>query len=179
MLVPRRPYFPHPLALWCHYPVSKCRSASIVGTSTVRVNEGKLALLTFIALQWFMPVNIKDLSFKIFVPHPCKFYFVSIPAFVMLLKTAVEPELIAVTWQGLLFSPTRHRSAANPVLHSQNSLFSYKSQLALSVRWNVGWGWDTVRTAQTQRSFTEQGYMHRYAWYMPECMASADKMDTM
>ena len=33
----RRPYFPHPLALCCHYPVSKCHSASIVVTSTVRV----------------------------------------------------------------------------------------------------------------------------------------------
>ena len=29
---------PHPLALGCHYPVSKCCSASIVVTSTVRVN---------------------------------------------------------------------------------------------------------------------------------------------
>ena len=29
---------PHKLALCCHYPVSKCRSASIVVTSTVRVN---------------------------------------------------------------------------------------------------------------------------------------------
>ena len=29
---------PHPLALCCHYPVSKCCSASIVMTSTVRVN---------------------------------------------------------------------------------------------------------------------------------------------
>ena len=28
---------PHPLALCCHYPVSKCCSASIVATSTVRV----------------------------------------------------------------------------------------------------------------------------------------------
>ena len=29
---------PHPLALCCNYPVSKCPSASIVGTSTLRVN---------------------------------------------------------------------------------------------------------------------------------------------
>ena len=29
---------PHPLALCCHYPVSKCPSASIVATSTLRVN---------------------------------------------------------------------------------------------------------------------------------------------
>ena len=36
---PRRPYFPHPLALCCNYPVSKCPSASIVVTSTVTVNE--------------------------------------------------------------------------------------------------------------------------------------------
>ena len=35
--IPRRPYFPHPLALCCDYPVSKCLSASIVVTSTVRV----------------------------------------------------------------------------------------------------------------------------------------------
>ena len=34
----RTPYFPHPLALCCHYPVSKCPSASIVATGTVRVN---------------------------------------------------------------------------------------------------------------------------------------------
>ena len=34
----RRPYFPHPLALCCDYPVSKCPSASIVVTGTVRVN---------------------------------------------------------------------------------------------------------------------------------------------
>ena len=32
-----RPSFPHPLALCCHYPVSKYCSASIVVTSTVRV----------------------------------------------------------------------------------------------------------------------------------------------
>ena len=30
---------PHPLALCCNYPVSKCPSSSIVVTSTVRVNE--------------------------------------------------------------------------------------------------------------------------------------------
>ena len=30
---------PHPLALCCDYPVSKCLSASIVVTSTVRVNK--------------------------------------------------------------------------------------------------------------------------------------------
>ena len=29
---------PHPLALFCNYPVSKCASASIVATSTLRVN---------------------------------------------------------------------------------------------------------------------------------------------
>ena len=29
---------PHPLALCCHYPVSKCRSASIAMTGTLRVN---------------------------------------------------------------------------------------------------------------------------------------------
>ena len=36
-LVPRRPYFPHPLTLCCNYPFSKCPSASIVMTSTLRV----------------------------------------------------------------------------------------------------------------------------------------------
>ena len=30
---------PHPLALCCHYPVSKCRSASIAVTGTVRVKK--------------------------------------------------------------------------------------------------------------------------------------------
>ena len=30
---------PHPLALCCHYPVSKCRSASIVMTGTARVKR--------------------------------------------------------------------------------------------------------------------------------------------
>ena len=35
----RRPYFPHPLALCCHYPVSKCRSASTAMTGTVRVKK--------------------------------------------------------------------------------------------------------------------------------------------
>ena len=39
-VVPCRPYFPHPLALCCHYPVSKCHSASIVVTGTVRVKIG-------------------------------------------------------------------------------------------------------------------------------------------
>ena len=29
---------PHPLALCCNYLVSKCRSASIVATGTLRVN---------------------------------------------------------------------------------------------------------------------------------------------
>ena len=33
---------PHPLALCCHYSVSKCCSASIVVTSTVRVKQQKL-----------------------------------------------------------------------------------------------------------------------------------------
>ena len=51
MLVPRRPYFPHPLALCCHYPVSKCRSASIVVTSTVRVNFCNLCVMKFITLH--------------------------------------------------------------------------------------------------------------------------------
>ena len=32
------PTSPHPLARCCHYPVSKCRSASIAVTGTVRVN---------------------------------------------------------------------------------------------------------------------------------------------
>ena len=30
---------PHPLALCCHYPVSKCPSSSIAVTGTVRVNN--------------------------------------------------------------------------------------------------------------------------------------------
>ena len=39
VVLARRPYFPHPLTLCCHYPVSKCCSASIVVTSTVRVKR--------------------------------------------------------------------------------------------------------------------------------------------
>ena len=35
---------PHPLALCCNYPVSKCPSASIVMTSTVRVNIKELKI---------------------------------------------------------------------------------------------------------------------------------------
>ena len=35
---------PHPLALCCHYPVSKCCSASIVVTGTVSVLNVKLAI---------------------------------------------------------------------------------------------------------------------------------------
>ena len=41
-IVPARTFptlLPHPLALYCHYPVSKCRSASIVVTGTVRVKS--------------------------------------------------------------------------------------------------------------------------------------------
>ena len=30
---------PHPLTLCCHYPVSKCHSASIVVTGTLRVKQ--------------------------------------------------------------------------------------------------------------------------------------------
>ena len=37
------PYLPHPLALCCNYPVSKCPSASIVATSTLRVKVMQLA----------------------------------------------------------------------------------------------------------------------------------------
>ena len=33
---------PHPLALCCHYPVSKCCSASIAVTGTLRVNERRV-----------------------------------------------------------------------------------------------------------------------------------------
>ena len=38
-LVPHRPYISHPLPLCCNYPVKNCPSASIVVTSTLRVNE--------------------------------------------------------------------------------------------------------------------------------------------
>ena len=51
---------PHPLALCCHYPVSKCPSASIVATSTVRVN-----------LQQIMFVCLAEtpLSWATLAPH--------------------------------------------------------------------------------------------------------------
>ena len=32
----------HPLTLCCHYPVSKCHSASVAVTGTLRVNAGSL-----------------------------------------------------------------------------------------------------------------------------------------
>ena len=35
---------PHPLALCCHYPVSKCPSASIVVTGTLRVKSCALIM---------------------------------------------------------------------------------------------------------------------------------------
>ena len=35
---------PHPLALCCNYPVAKYCSASIVATSTLRVNKYKMVL---------------------------------------------------------------------------------------------------------------------------------------
>ena len=42
---------PHPLALCCHYPVSKCCSASIVATGTVRVNLQSPVLGKFDTLE--------------------------------------------------------------------------------------------------------------------------------
>ena len=44
---------PHPLALCCHYPVSNCRSASIVVTSTVRVK-----LIIFCNVYYYGIYNI-------------------------------------------------------------------------------------------------------------------------
>ena len=49
-LVPRRPYIPPPLALCCHYPVSKCRSASIAVTGTLRVNIFLIVLQVYMLL---------------------------------------------------------------------------------------------------------------------------------
>ena len=45
------PYFPHPLALCCHYPVSKRRSASILLTSTLRVKKQMYNIQTTGVLQ--------------------------------------------------------------------------------------------------------------------------------
>ena len=47
---------PHPLALCCHYPVSKCRSASIAVTGTVRVKNIKGILFYFVA-HWTMALS--------------------------------------------------------------------------------------------------------------------------
>ena len=52
---------PHPLALCCDYPVLKCPSASIVVTSTVRVNlqeEGKRAKSSVDPAVWLCNVMI-------------------------------------------------------------------------------------------------------------------------
>ena len=37
--VPHQPYIPNTLPLCCNYPVQKCHSASVVLTSTLRVNK--------------------------------------------------------------------------------------------------------------------------------------------
>ena len=49
---------PHPLALCCDYPVSKCRSASIAVTGTVRVN--KMALELCCHLHVFFPLTQQE-----------------------------------------------------------------------------------------------------------------------
>ena len=62
--VPRRPYFPHPLVLCCHYPVSRCCSASIVVTGTVRV-KAKLDCWTYLtAVDFFVTVIQKSCYFN-------------------------------------------------------------------------------------------------------------------
>ena len=65
-LVPRRPYFPHPLALCCHYPVSKYCSASVVVTSTVRVNSSvKITLclhIRYYILKVIITMSLKWIS---------------------------------------------------------------------------------------------------------------------
>ena len=46
---------PHPLALCCHYPVSKCCSASIAVTGTLRVNNNETTILvatSFLYCVW-------------------------------------------------------------------------------------------------------------------------------
>ena len=52
------PYFPHPLALFCHYPVSKCRSASIAVTGTLRVTDKQ-----FFMGKKSMGVNLHEVSY--------------------------------------------------------------------------------------------------------------------
>ena len=48
---------PYSLALCCHYPVSKCRSASIAVTGTVRVNCGKVVIICIQPLSfWFLKI---------------------------------------------------------------------------------------------------------------------------
>ena len=57
------PTSPISLALCCHYPVSKCRSASIVVTSTVRVNLFSLISSPHLKPDCFHPLDqtvIKD-----------------------------------------------------------------------------------------------------------------------
>ena len=60
---------PHPLALCCNYPVSKCPSASIVATSTLRVNTScdlyylLLKVILSYYLQWLIFANYFYLLF--------------------------------------------------------------------------------------------------------------------
>ena len=53
---------PHPLALWCNYPVSKCPSASIAMTSTLRVNACSMCIVSYTAAR-----NLWHFLFPFFV----------------------------------------------------------------------------------------------------------------
>ena len=56
---------PHPLALCCHYPVSKCCSASIVVTGTLRVNRLSCAATNnWPPISWLVKLCVNKLHLK-------------------------------------------------------------------------------------------------------------------
>ena len=73
---------PHPLALCCHCPVSKCRSASIVVTSTVRVNCGPNIECLIILKLIFVHLNSLSLTLG-FYKQSCRCNNVTYRSFVL------------------------------------------------------------------------------------------------
>ena len=67
-VVPARtspPYLPHPLALCCNYPVSKCPSASIVVTSTLRVNYFQWFVRECVTLATIFKILLLTVTFEL------------------------------------------------------------------------------------------------------------------
>ena len=77
----------HPLALYCNYPVSKCCSASLVATSTVRVKPITLQCYDLC----FSGGKLKGVCDKIRLPDDCSLgYIISKLAFISFLSSYAE-----------------------------------------------------------------------------------------